>query len=120
MSVLQVVPTRVAHIENPEEGSKGTNAEASSIQVVRRGNIASWDGLEALLYYALFRQVLATAPEHGRPNLYDMHAICSLASPHFLLIIFCVALQLGWEEAEEGLLIVSEPLFFPRVSSGTA
>lgn len=25
-------------------------------------------------------------------------------------------LQLGWMEAEEGLLVVSEPLFFPRVT----
>ncbi|KAK9908828.1 hypothetical protein WJX75_003441 [Coccomyxa subellipsoidea] len=72
-----VVPTRVAHIDSAEDKSKDTNGDDAPIQVIRRANICSWDGLEALLYHTLFR-------------------------------------LLGWQETEEGLLIVSEPLFFPR------
>lgn len=36
-----------------------------------------------------------------------------------ILTTACIALQLGWQETEEGLLIVSEPLFFPRVSESS-
>ncbi|CAL8461863.1 g1394 [Coccomyxa elongata] len=73
-----VVPTCVVDSGNPDKGSDDMDTEGTLVQVVERGVISHWEGLEALLYNTLFQ-------------------------------------QLGWMEAEEGLLVVSEPLFFPRV-----
>ncbi len=113
----QVVPACVVDSGNPDKGSDDMETDATPVQVIQRGVISHWEGLEALLYNILFRQVCNSLG--GSQNVscsLKVHAELALEG----LSKMCADLQLGWMEDEEGLLVVSEPLFFPRVSHSFA
>ncbi len=59
----QVVPTCVVDSGNPDKGSDDMGTERTPVQVVVRGVISHWEGLEALLYNTLFQEVCTSLEE---------------------------------------------------------
>lgn len=94
-----------------DKGSDDMDTDGPTVQIIQRGVISHWEGLEALLYSTLFQQVGGGGGQHVSCFI-GMHASFTLQG----LSNTCAGMQLGWMENEEGLVVVSEPLFFPRVT----
>ena len=102
-----VLPSAVRSNSDAPAIASDLNVSTNSQQVVEQGRVASWPGFEALTHFCLYNQVRrgTGADLTSQPRTIFLAGLSGLSG----------VLQLGWVAGDEGNLLLSQPLFLPRV-----
>ena len=115
-AIAQVTPSAVeqvsAGVADACNGSAATSgSDAASQSIIERGAVAHWEGFEAVCYDILYNQVLPCLPRSSLKPVWWTHQLLYHTAADILSV-----LQLGWEQGDEGSLLVAEPLFTSKAN----
>ncbi len=107
---MQVTPASVrldaASGANGISSNGGSDGDELVQSVVERGTVAHWEGFESLAHDILYRQARAL-----RSCWLQQSSLWECTE------VLCEAAQLGWEQGDEGSLLVAEPLFTSKATA---